>query len=553
MKFLWLDINASYSHSSLALPALHAQLDQPILSACNWYAVQGTIKTNPGQILSQILEIAPDYIFATGWLFNIERLLEILARANAVGTFKGIFLGGPEFLGDNGGFLRSHPFITAVFKGEGEEMFPAFIHTLLHGKEDPEGNRWREIPGFEYLDGNQYIASLPITVKNFQQLRIPEDSPFFNWEKAFVQLETSRGCFNTCRFCVSGIDSSPVQNIPVAALRARLQNIQRHHIREVRILDRTFNANTPRALEMLELFREFAGKIQFHIEVHPALLSPRLKEYLHTLPDNLLHVEAGIQSLRESVIEGCKRAGKTRDALEGLKFLLSVNKFEVHADLIAGLPGYTFGDLLEDTLELMEIGSQEIQLELLKVLSGTYFREHAGTLDIKYSPLPPYEVLQTPDISYTELQNSLVLSGIIDYWYNDPRWRAVFCTIFRKKKELLRQFIESLSGTEFRSQPLSFESRSMLLYDFCRQYAPKELFSVSLQWIRNGLSLKKEPAAILTAWNPRIPQPENPLFDPHNPRIKYYYTVHDSLIYWFSYDNETERNKPAKELAKQLI
>lgn len=553
MKFLWLDINASYSHSSLALPALHAQLKEPVLSACNWYAVQGTIKTNPGQILSEILEIAPDYIFATGWLFNIERLLEILSKADAVGSFKGIFLGGPEFLGDNGRFLRAHPFITAVFKGEGEEMFPAFISHLLHEKEDPEWNRWKEIPGFEYLDGDRYCYSRPVTVKNFPQLSIPENSPFFNWEKAFVQLETSRGCFNTCRFCVSGIERAPVQNIPVAELRKRLRNIQRHNIREVRILDRTFNANTPRALEMLELFREFAGEIQFHIEVHPALLSPQLKEYFHTLPDKLLHVEAGIQSLREPVIEGCKRAGKSKEALAGLKFLLSVNKFEVHADLIAGLPGYTFGELLEDTLELMDTGSQEIQLELLKVLPGTYFREHAATFGLKYSPLPPYEVLQTPGISYAELQNSMVLSRIIDYWYNDPRWRTVFCSVFQQKKELLRQFTDTLSGTEIMTQPLSFESRSLLLYDFCKQYAREELFSVSLQWIRNGLSLKKEPASLLTAWNPRVSQPENPLFDPRNPRIKYYYTVHKELIYWFSYDNETERNKPAKELAKQLI
>ena len=27
MKILWLDINSSYSHSSVALPAIHAQVD----------------------------------------------------------------------------------------------------------------------------------------------------------------------------------------------------------------------------------------------------------------------------------------------------------------------------------------------------------------------------------------------------------------------------------------------------------------------------------------------------------------------------------------------
>ena len=73
--------------------------------------------------------------------------------------------------------------------------------------------------------------------------------------------------------------------------------IHQHGIKNVRVLDRTFNYNNTRAKELLDLFRNYPD-ICFHLEMHPALLSEELKQELATLPKGLLHLEAGIQSLR---------------------------------------------------------------------------------------------------------------------------------------------------------------------------------------------------------------------------------------------------------------
>ncbi len=82
------------------------------------------------------------------------------------------------------------------------------------------------------------------------------------------------------------------------------------------MLDRTFNYNPRRAKELLRLFLEFSPDICFHLEIHPALLSEELKKELRQLPAGLLHLEAGIQSLREPVLEKSQRIGKLSDALE---------------------------------------------------------------------------------------------------------------------------------------------------------------------------------------------------------------------------------------------
>ena len=48
MKILWIDLNSSYAHSSLALPALHAQMMNK--TDIEWCMVSATINENVGMI-----------------------------------------------------------------------------------------------------------------------------------------------------------------------------------------------------------------------------------------------------------------------------------------------------------------------------------------------------------------------------------------------------------------------------------------------------------------------------------------------------------------------
>ena len=187
------------------------------------------------------------------------------------------------------------------------------------------------------------------------------------------------------------------------------------------MLDRTFNYNTRYAKSLLALFREYPD-INFHLEIHPALLSDELKAELISMPKGLLHLEAGIQSLREIVLTTSRRAGKLEDAMKGLKFLCSLENMETHADLIAGLPLYHLNEIFEDVRTLAGLNAGEIQLESLKLLPGTEMRRRAEELGIRYSPLPPYEVLETNDITSDALQTARLLSRLLYGFYNAKAW-----------------------------------------------------------------------------------------------------------------------------------
>ena len=539
MKILWIDLNSSYAHPSLALPALHAQIMTD--PSIEWEIVSATINENTGMIVDEIYRHRPDILAATTWLFNHEQLMHVASRVKALLPEACLVLGGPEFLGDNEEFLRKNPFVDCVFRGEGEEVFPQWLTCWNH----PE--QWHTVPGLCYLTPNKEYKDNGIArVLNFAGLVPPEQSRFFNWSKPFVQLETTRGCFNTCAFCVSG-GEKPVRTLSIESIRERLQLIHAHGIKNVRVLDRTFNYNPRRAKELLRLFLEFHPDIRFHLEIHPALLSEELKEELSLLPKGLLHLEAGIQSLREPVLEKSRRMGKLSDALDGLRFLCALPNMETHADLIAGLPLYHLHEIFEDVRTLAGYAAGEIQLESLKLLPGTEMRRRAEELGIKYSPLPPYEVLQTHEISVSELQTARQLSRLLDGFYNTPAWQALTRELILNDEQFLHRFLAYLTKANLIDQPMSLEKRGLILYEFCKQNYPEYQIQAAIAWIEAGMSLKKLPAEKVWTKRQIPPATWNIIYGEYKESLRLCFLPADEKGehgYWFGFESEIQKASP---------
>ena len=539
MKILWIDLNSSYAHSSLALPALHAQIMTD--PSIEWEIVSATINENTGMIVDEIYRHRPDILAATTWLFNHEQLIHVASRVKALLPEACLVLGGPEFLGDNEEFLRKNPFVDCVFRGEGEEVFPQWLTCWNH----PE--QWHTVPGLCYLTPyKEYKDNGIARVLNFAGLVPPEQSRFFNWSKPFVQLETTRGCFNTCAFCVSG-GEKPVRTLSIESIRRRLQLIHAHGIKNVRVLDRTFNYNPRRAKELLRLFLEFHPDIRFHLEIHPALLSEELKEELSLLPKGLLHLEAGIQSLREPVLEKSRRMGKLSDALDGLRFLCALPNMETHADLIAGLPLYHLHEIFEDVRTLAGYAAGEIQLESLKLLPGTEMRRRAEELGIKYSPLPPYEVLQTHEISVSELQTARQLSRLLDGFYNTPAWQALTRELILNDEQFLHRFLAYLTKANLIDQPMSLEKRGLILYEFCKQNYPEYQIQAAIAWIEAGMSLKKLPAEKVLTKRQIPPATWNIIYGEYKESLRLCFLPADEKGehgYWFGFESEIQKASP---------
>ena len=223
-------------------------------------------------------------------------------------------------------------------------------------------------------------------------------------------------------------------------------------------------------------------------------MSDKIKSKLETLPKGLLHLEAGIQSLDKQVLEACGRKGSLNASLEGLRYLCSLENIEVHADLIAGLPHYTLSMICEDVRTLGQMGVDELQLESLKVLPGTKIKNDAGELQLRYSPLPPYEILRTPEMTPSELKSAMQVSRMVDFYYNCSAWQGITRKLMESDGDFIMNFTDHLKKMMVLDSPLSQERRGILLYDYCSEHYPEMLTDISIAWINAGCSLKKKPA-----------------------------------------------------------
>ncbi|MFA7230952.1 MAG: hypothetical protein WC071_06750, partial [Victivallaceae bacterium] len=287
-KVVFLEVNSSYSHSMLSYCLIRAYTEQEV-PEWSWGHVETTLKGSVPDTLDELLKQAPDVLLATAYVFNLDFLREVFSRYKRLCPAVKIILGGPSFLGDNRSFLLANQFVSAVVRGD-ESSVPALLRQ--------QGNSLPEtIPGLCWIaaDDKYFDNGIAAFAEDFDALPSPCDKPYIHQDKPFYQLETSRGCGAQCVFCTSSC-SPGVKYFSLERVRNDLTALKTKGFREIRLIDRTFNEDTERAVNMLRMFYDEFPEMKFHLEIHPARLKPELVDCLKQAPHGQLHVEAGVQS-----------------------------------------------------------------------------------------------------------------------------------------------------------------------------------------------------------------------------------------------------------------
>ncbi|OGV35294.1 MAG: hypothetical protein A2020_06125 [Lentisphaerae bacterium GWF2_45_14] len=434
MKIVFAAINSSFSHSSLSYGFVRA-FNEEFLEDWSWELVENSLGEDHGRFLSRILNASPDVLVSTAYLFNIEYGLKVFGTFKTLMPKVPIYLGGPEFLGDNESFLRRNPHINAVIRGD-ETSF----HKVL------TQNNLNNISGLCYIDEDRNYIDGKMTAcydGSLDDIPSPFLKGYFNKERAFCQIETSRGCPGCCSFCTSAM-SGGVKYFSIERARSDIQVIAETGCKEIRVIDRTFNDNKKRSLQLLEIFRDEFPQIRFHLEINPAIIDSSFIDMIRTFPAKRLHLEAGIQTFIPEVLHAVKRPASSRKSSVGLKRLIAQKNTEVHADLIAGLPAQSLQNVFDDLKTMILHAPSEIQLERLKILPGTKLRQDQ---EIFYNPEPPYEVLKTPSISNDELLEAECLSKITDSYYNFPPTQIIFRLAAINIDSFLEKFVRFLKNS----------------------------------------------------------------------------------------------------------
>jgi radical SAM superfamily enzyme YgiQ (UPF0313 family) len=232
-----------------------------------------------------------------------------------------------------------------------------------------------------------------------QQLKLPYK--YYSDEdirQRVIYVEASRGCPFKCEFCLSALDKT-AQPFDLDLFLAEMETLYARGARHYKFVDRTFNLNIKSSRKILQFFlAKPLHDLFLHFELIPDRLPEELKQLIEQFPSGSLQFEIGIQSFNPEVQHNISRRQDHAKTLQNLTYLQRDTSVHLHTDLIAGLPGEDLNSFARGFDLLVSLGSQEIQLGILKRLRGTPIRRHSEEFQLLFNPNPPYSILSTRDM-----------------------------------------------------------------------------------------------------------------------------------------------------------
>ena len=411
MKVVLTTLNSKFIHSCLAIRYLKSY----VANITNVEIREYTINQNLDFIASDLYKIQADIIGFSTYIWNLRETLEICKILKIVNPKLKIILGGPEVSYDGEKVLKDNPFIDFVVYGEGEETFKELIECLIASNMD-----YTNIKGLIYSQGNSIFVnpSRPL-ITDLNTIPSPYKDIEDEFQNKIVYFESSRGCPFNCKFCLSSTIKG-VRYFDIDRVKEELGNLIDGKVRQVKFVDRTFNANKRYAMEIMNyIISKNPKNINFHFEVTAHLLDDEMLDFLSTVKEGLFQFEIGVQSTNTDTIEAIGRItdfNKLRDVTKKIKSFKNIHQ---HLDLIAGLPFEGYNIFEKSFNDVYEIKPEKIQLGFLKLLKGSELRKSQGMYGYKYLDVPPYEVLENDYLEYGEVIKLKSIAELVDKYYNE--------------------------------------------------------------------------------------------------------------------------------------
>lgn len=413
MKVLLTAVNSKFVHSNLAVRYLKAFTEQMDYECT---IREFSINDRDEKVLEEIMKEKPDIVAFSTYIWNIEMIKRLSKLIKIINEDIEILYGGPEVSYDSLNILKDLPG-DYVIEGEGEKTYQEFIEYKL------DKRSITDIRGLYFKKNGEVISNGSRPLMNMNEIVFPykEDE---NLDNKIVYYEGSRGCPFNCKYCLSSTTHG-VRFLDIERVKKELQFFIDKKVRLVKFVDRTFNCNFKFSMAIWEFLINADTKTQFHFEISADILKPQELELLRKAPKDRFQFEVGVQTTNDDVLSRINRFVNFSDIKEKVIELLQIKNIKQHLDLIAGLPGEDIISFKKSFNDVYSIGPEEIQLGFLKLLRGSSMREEAEEYGMKYSPYPPYEILETKDVSYDELLILKKVEHMVDKYYNSQKFNNI--------------------------------------------------------------------------------------------------------------------------------
>ncbi len=465
MKIVLLAINSKYIHSNLAVYSLRAYAKKLGIET---ELLEATVNQREEEILRSIYAAKPDVLAVSVYIWNVSLVEELVEDLRLVLPDLRIWLGGPEVSYRAEALLQAHPFVEGVIRGEGEQSFAQVCEYLREavtknlsigspkertmnsaqtgknrrlmssgqiGKDSqisetlpgrrmfqPPKKTLRDIRGITWREESGIHSTpdpLPLDLDNlpfpYADLPLPEHRIFY--------YESSRGCPFGCTYCLSSVEKG-VRFRDLRLVKRELRFFLDHRAAQVKFVDRTFNCNPKRSLEIWRFLKENDnGVTNFHFETGADLLTEEEIALLAELRPGQVQLECGVQSLNPKTLAAIHRKMDFEKLSAHVRALQKSRNIHMHLDLIAGLPYEDLESFQRSFNGVYALRPDQLQLGFLKILSGSPMSAQASDYGCVFHAKPPYEVVRTDWLSFDDVVRLKKAEEVLEVYYNSGQFR----------------------------------------------------------------------------------------------------------------------------------
>jgi radical SAM superfamily enzyme YgiQ (UPF0313 family) len=468
MKIILTTLNSRFTHSAIGLRYLYANMKElqestQILE----FSINDAIQT----IAENILKHSPDIIGIGTYIWNVSEVAHLIHILKKIAPDTKIILGGPEVsysplrvkLDDADFFVQ----------GEGDVAFYALCKQIISDTAPKE-------------------KIIPITLPKLKELALPykyyTDEDIQN---RYIYVEVSRGCPFECEFCLSSMDEK-VRAFELEEILQEFEILWQRGARNFKFVDRTFNLNMKTANQILDFFLEKKEPYFAHFEVIPDHFPQSLRAKIAAFPAGALQLEIGIQTLNLEIADNISRQLKLDKIRSNISFLENETHAHIHLDLIVGLPGETLESFGKNLDTLASLASCEIQIGILKKLSGTHISRHDIEHGMVYSDIPPYDILKNKALSFEDIQIMKRFARFWDLTYNSGNFKKSLPLLWQEQSVYENFYAFSLwIYTQTNSTwKISLQRLGELLFGYLTQVKNLDAQSVALSMLEDMMKLK---------------------------------------------------------------
>jgi len=394
-KIILSTLNARYIHASMGLRYLYANMGQ---LQNDTLLLEFNINARIMDIAEALLKNKPEIIGIGVYIWNTAEALQLIKLIKTISPDTIIILGGPEVSYE----YEQQELVSCadyVITGQADLAFKELCHELLNNNKPV----------------NKIIQPLPVELSKIQ---LPY--AYYNDEDVanrIIYVEASRGCPFKCEFCLSALDKT-VYPFDLDIFLNEMNKLYQRGVRHFKFVDRTFNLKADTSIRIMNFFLDKLDastnqNLFLHFELIPDHLPEKLKSIIAQFPEGSLQFEIGIQSLNPEIQSIISRKQNTQKVAQNLSWIRNHSNAHIHADLIIGLPGETIDSFATGLNQLYMMNPHEIQIGILKRLKGTPIIRHTEKYDMRYNPLPPFNIVSNNLINFMDMQR---LNRFTRYW-----------------------------------------------------------------------------------------------------------------------------------------